>query len=222
MPSLTENRIDYLIALCHEVIKTRHSTKYENDRVKGRELNKFRAAGLSFLSRQFGESHPYFSQFSSRESDYAPSIEGTLGILEAIKDEVTRGWHRSTRGVVSAEVFSDFIEMAQHLLAEGYKDAAAVMLGSTLEEHLRQLCRDSGIETTIERDGKQKTKKADSLNSELAKANIYSALDQKSVTAWLAIRNSAAHGLYDDYTKDQVQLLAESLSDFMVRTRGDL
>jgi hypothetical protein len=30
--------------------------------------------------------------------------------------------------------------MAQHLLEQNYKDAAAVMVGGVLEEHLRQLC----------------------------------------------------------------------------------
>jgi hypothetical protein len=222
MNSETETRINYLIQLCEAVLATRHDTNYEKDRVKGREFNKFRAAGLSFFSRHFGEEHPYFREFSQRKSDYAPSVESTLGILDAVRDEISKGWHKSTRGVVSAEVFSDFIEMAGHLLQEGYKDAAAVMLGSTLEEHLRQLCRDSSIETATERDGRIKAKKADTLNSELVKAGVYGMLDQKSVTAWLGIRNSAAHGKYDDYTKEQVEILASSLAEFMVRTRGDL
>lgn len=222
MHSPLSERVEYLIGLCQEVLNTRRNTQYDKDRVNGRLLNKFRAACQSFLSLHYGDQHPYFLRFSVSESDYGPTVEGTLGILEAIKDEISNGWHRSTRGIVSAEVFSDFVEMAQHLLAEGYKDAAAVMLGSTLEEHLRQLCRDSGIETTVEKDGKIRTIKADALNVELAKASVYSALDQKSVTAWLAIRNSSAHGKYDEYTKDQVQFLAGSLTEFMVRTRGDL
>jgi hypothetical protein len=222
MSSRIEERINYLISLCDEVLKTRRSTQYESDRVNGREFNKFRSAVLSFLSCHFGENHPYYAEFSERNSTYAPTVESSLGILEAIKDEISNGWHRSARGIVSAEVFSDFVEMSQHLLTEGYKDAAAVMLGSTLEEHLRQLCRDAGIEITYEKDGKHKTKKAETLNSELAKNNVYSPLDQKSVTAWLGIRNYAAHGTYNEYTKDQVQLLSESLSEFIVRTRGDL
>ncbi|NTW57238.1 MAG: hypothetical protein HGB20_09400 [Chlorobiaceae bacterium] len=222
MNSQLIDRVDYLILLCYEVLKSRRDTQYNHDCVDGRILNKYRAASLSFLSHLYGEQHPYFLSFFKKDSDYGPTVESTLGILEAIKDEISKGWHRSTRGVVSAEVFSDFVEMAQHLLAEGYKDAAAVMLGSTLEEHLRQLCRDSGIKTTVEKEGKTKTLKADALNIELAKSGFYSALDQKSVTAWLAIRNSAAHGKYDEYTKDQVQLLAGSLADFMVRTRGEL
>ena len=38
-----------------------------------------------------------------------------------------------------AELFADFLEMADYLLSEGYKDPAAVLGGSMLEEHLRQL-----------------------------------------------------------------------------------
>ncbi len=37
--------------------------------------------------------------------------------------------------------------MAEHLLDEGYKDAATVIAGSSLEPHLRQLCQKSGIPT---------------------------------------------------------------------------
>jgi len=71
-----------------------------------------------------------------------------------------------------------------------------VMTGSVLEERLRQLCGKAGIETTYLKDGVQRPKKADLLNSELAKQSVYKAIDQKQVTAWLAIRNDAAHGHY--------------------------
>jgi len=95
MASQTETRIDYLIELCQAVLATRHNTDFEKDRARGREFNKFRAAGLSYFSRQFGEEHPYFKEFASRDSTYAPSVESTLGILEAVKGDIGRGWHRS-------------------------------------------------------------------------------------------------------------------------------
>jgi hypothetical protein len=60
-------------------------------------------------------------------------------------------------------------------------------------------------------------KKADSLTSELAAANAYSKLDQKSVTAWLDLRNKAAHGHYGDYTKEQVSLTIQSVRNFISR-----
>ncbi|MDC6700693.1 hypothetical protein, partial [Leclercia adecarboxylata] len=121
MQNPLKDRIEYLIALCGQVLLTKRSTEYANDRVNGRLQYKYRSAGLSFISQFYGNSHPYYVEFQSKDSDYAPTIEESLGILEAISDEIDQGWHRSIRGVVSAELFSDFIEMANHLLGEGYK-----------------------------------------------------------------------------------------------------
>ena len=104
------------------------------------------------------------------------------------------------------EVFADFIEMAEHLLDERYKDPAAVIIGSVLEEHLRQLCLSAGIRTEDVSATKVVPYKADRLNADLAKAGKYSKLDQKQVTAWLDLRNRAAHGKYAEYALEQVAL----------------
>jgi uncharacterized protein YdaT len=222
MVNSLKDRVQYLTNLCSQVLATRRSSEYSNDRVDGRIQYKYRSAGLSFISQFYGEKHPYYIEFHSKDSDYAPTIEESLGILEAISDEIDQGWHKSIRGVVSAELFSDFIEMANYLLDEGYKDAAAVMLGSTLEEHLRQLARNNGIEVETENKGKFSPKKADVLNADLVKADIYSKLDQKNITAWLGLRNDAAHGKYDNYSKGQVVFFSQALNDFMARSEGKL
>ena len=95
--------------------------------------------------------------------------------------------------------------MAEYLLEEGYKDPAAVITGSTLEEHLRKLCIKNGIDIETMSKGKLGPKKADRLNSELAKEKVYSKLELKSVTAWLDLRNKAAHGKYTEYNDNQVK-----------------
>jgi hypothetical protein len=104
--------------------------------------------------------------------------------------------------------------MADHLLHEGYKDPSAVLAGGVLEEHLRQLCAKYTILVT---DGSGHPRKADALNADLAKAAAYSKLDQKNVTAWLGLRNDAAHGKYGAYKADQVGLLIQSVRDFITR-----
>lgn len=120
---------------------------------------------------------------------------------------------RTVAELVHAEVFSDFVEMAEHLLSEGYKDAAAVIVGSTLEGHLRQLCAKNSIASDVG----GKAKKADQLNADLVGNSVYSKLDQKSITAWLDLRNKAAHGKYAEYSKEQVGLLVQGVRDFMAR-----
>src|SRR5690606_1419355 len=143
----------------------------------------------------FGTAHPYYFEFDNKTSlsGYHPLLSG-IEILKSIKAEIQNGWFQSYKGIISSEIFSDFLEMASHLLDNSYKDASAVMIGSVLEEHLRQLCLKYEIGTTWEKEGDLIPKKADRLNSDLASKEIYNKLDQKNVTAWLDLRNKAAHG----------------------------
>ena len=62
-----------------------------------------------------------------------------------------------------------------------------------------------------------KPKKADSMNNDLASAGVYSKLDQKNVTAWLDLRNKAAHAQYGEYNADQVQNLLIGVREFAAR-----
>jgi hypothetical protein len=136
-----------------------------------------------------------------------------VGILKALRADYAAGYLQSITELIHADIFSDFLEMADYLIEQGYKDPSAVIVGSVLEEHLRNLCGKVGIPVT--QGGRPK--KADTLNAELAGVNVYSKLDQKSVTAWLDLRNKAAHGKYSEYTKDQVALLIQSIRDFISR-----
>jgi hypothetical protein len=135
------------------------------------------------------------------------------GVLRAIRADYAAGRLQSVTELIHADLFSDFLDMAQHLHSEGYKDAAAVIAGSVIEGHLRKLSEKHSIAT--EQNGKPK--KADTMNSELAAAGVYSKLDQKNVTAWLGLRNHAAHGQYTEYTKDQVALFLQAAGDFVSR-----
>jgi hypothetical protein len=140
-----------------------------------------------------------------------------VGVLDSLRADVPFGYLQTQRELLHGELFADFLEMAQHLLDEGYKDAAAVIAGSALEAHLRQLCQKANIPTEIKSSGGATPKKADRLNADLAGGEVYSKLDQKNVTAWLDLRNKAAHGLYDQYSAGQVALLISSVRDFITR-----
>jgi hypothetical protein len=178
----------------------------------------FRTSSLSFLRRTFGTESPNFEEFNERVKTAGPGdVRRGIGILTASKEELEGGWLTTTKGLLSAEIFSDFLEMAEHLLAEDYKDAAAVIVGSVLEERLRQLAEKHGIDVAREKAGRRVPKKADLLNAELVKAGAYNKLDQKNVTAWLDLRNKAAHGHYDEYSRSQVELMHQSVLDFMAR-----
>ena len=145
----------------------------------------------------------------------AAKVGGTVTALQA---DLKAGYLETASELIHAEVFRDYLEMADHLLESEYKDAAAVVAGGTLEVHLRQLCQKLGIEIEVEdRKGNLRPKKADRMNADLAGASAYSQLDQKNVIAWLDLRNKAAHGKYGDYSSRQVALLNQGLRDFISR-----
>ena len=135
------------------------------------------------------------------------------GILAALRSDVDGDYLESLVELIHADLFSDFLSMAGYLLDGGYKEAAAVLIGGVLEEQLRKLASKSGIPTAI---GSRPTK-ADQLNADLARANVYSGLYQKSVTAWLDLRNKAAHAKHSEYTKEQVVLMLQGVQDFTTR-----
>ena len=137
-----------------------------------------------------------------------------IGVAKALRHDIAAGYLQTLTELVHATVFADFLEMAKQLLESGYKDAAAVICGSTLESHLRELCKKFGIATEVN----GRPKKADQMNAALTKATAYSALDQKSVTAWLGLRNKAAHGEYGAYDENQVDVLISGVEHFVART----
>lgn len=140
-------------------------------------------------------------------------VAGQIGVVKSLLSDIRNGFLKSLEEIIHGELFADFLEMADHLNNNGFKDAAAVIAGSTLESHLRQLCTKCGLPTSVG----GKPIKSDTLNSDLVKASAYTKLDQKNVIAWLDLRNSAAHGHYSAYDSKQVSLIIAGIRDFITR-----
>jgi hypothetical protein len=134
--------------------------------------------------------------------------------LAAFRSDVDNGYLKTFAELIHADVFADLLEMASELQVKGYKDAAAVIAGSVLEEHLRKLAIGSGVAAT---QAGGAPLKASTINASLTKAEVYNKLEEKAVTAWLGVRNSAAHGQYEDFDLKQVANLIQDVRDFMIR-----
>lgn len=136
------------------------------------------------------------------------------GILSALRADYEAGYLQGIEELIHADLFADFLQMAEELVGKHYKDAAAVIGGSVLEEHLRKLASRHGIAT--EHEGRAVN--AAKLNDTLAAAeSSYTKLTQKSVTAWLDLRNNAAHGHYEKYDQTQVEGMIRDVRGFMQR-----
>jgi len=215
------NRIDQLITQGNDVYATKEYSEWSGNIVNGGLQTGFRTASLSFIENLYGESHVYFKNFNTKvKGQGSDETENGINILKSIKNEVENDWLISIKTMVSAEIFTDFLEMSKYLLDQNYKDPAAVMIGSVLEEHLRLLCKKNMIDIdSTNQSGSTKPKKADTMNSDLVKANVYRVLEQKNVIAHLDLRNKAAHGKYNEYSKEQVALMYQGVLHFILSTK---
>jgi hypothetical protein len=110
------------------------------------------------------------------------------------KEDYEGGYLNPLRLLAQREVFDSELEQASELLASGYIPAAAVTAGVVLEAGLREWCVDNALPIG----------KLDKMNADLAKADVYNKLVQKQITALADIRNGAAHGHYDRFSKTDV------------------
>lgn len=182
------------------------------------EVHGFLSKAIAAIERIAGQNSTYAKQGRTILSEGVgyptEKIPALAGVVKSLRNDLDKEYLRSVTELIHGDVFGDFLEMADHLLNEGYKDAAAVLGGGVLEEHLRQLCNNNSI-SVLQASGA--AKKADQMNADLAAKGVYSKLDQKNVTAWLDLRNKAAHGKYTEYTKEQVALFIQSIRDFISR-----
>lgn len=165
-----------------------------------------------------GSAHQRNVEAALRNRNRSQQVAELVGVLRALRAAYVGGYLATFTQLVRAEVFDDLLSMAEYLLDQGYKDPAAVVAGGVLEEHLRKLCERHGIALV---DEKGNPKAASKLNGELAGLagkEAYGKLDVKSVTAWIDLRNSAAHGHYHEYNAEQVKLMIRGVRDFTART----
>ncbi|MFE1887230.1 hypothetical protein [Streptomyces microflavus] len=149
---------------------------------------------------------------ASRKTDRS-RFGAALQVAYALQEDLKAGWTATVVELVHADTYSDYLEMADALLAKGYKDPAAVITGTSLEVHVRALCVKSGVTTAVG----GKPKKANTMNADLKKAGVYDGLQEKKITAWMDLRNKAAHGDYSAYDKGEVGQFIEGVRTFLMK-----
>jgi hypothetical protein len=97
---------------------------------------------VSFLWTVLGEGNHYCRFFDERIDPYpnfrAENIEEGLGILRAVKGELDFGPLPQMEGLISGEIFEDFLDMAEHLLDNNYFQVVPSLVGAVLEDAMRR------------------------------------------------------------------------------------
>ncbi|GHG91393.1 hypothetical protein [Comamonas sp. JC664] len=172
----------------------------------------------SAIARYAAPNSPFRTQTDAVLAKYGPSNNHVRmqlsGALRGIRHEYEHGLLNSVTELIHRDLFSDFLEMAQHLTEKGFKDPAAVVAAGVLEQHLRQLAQKHTI-PLLKDNGENKSTEA--INADLAKAGAYDTPTQKEVTAKLALRNQAAHALWDKYDIRQVLIFIDWVRFFLAK-----
>jgi hypothetical protein len=166
---------------------------------------------LSYIIEQSSQRGATF--FTLHKTYYA-HLNAAVGCLKGAYEAFKAGRLSNIRAILQADIFTDFLEMAEHLLKKKYKDAAAVLIGAVLEDTLRKLASNLGIPLQTN-NGKRKT--IEPLNDDLVKAGLYDTLIKKQVTTWADLRNKAAHGEFDKYDTKMVRMMLIFVQDFCTK-----
>lgn len=213
-------RLEELIKQGEDLLATKQLAELGWSIKNNRLLLQWVTSCLNFLSRVLGNDSEHYRRFDKEEETalvgYAHGTERCQGVLIAAKQDIESSFLFERELLISADVFDDFLEQAEHLVENRYKDAAAVLIGSVLESSLRKMCRKHGVDVT-DKTGAIITDSATiaPLNDELYKAQVYSKLVYKQIIAWADLRNNAAHGHYDQYTQSDVEDMDKWVRSFM-------
>ncbi len=208
-------RLDELIKMGERTLAT--YTVTPNQAMRKADLDpglarQWAASCLNLLHRVCGIDSAHYQQFDSFNARivFAFSANQVLGILKAAKDDYEQGMLFNSYALITAEVFKDFLEQAEHLLKMGYYQPAAVVAGAVLEDGLRKLCARHNVTVSP-------TAKVETMNTELTRASVYNGLVQKQVTMLADLRNKAAHGQWTEFTEAQVATMLPQVRAFMTQ-----
>lgn len=161
------------------------------------------------------------SSFLETLTKYDPNVVGpnlasrnTVLVLHSYSDYIKAGLGSalSPERRAQLDVVSDFLEMAQTLLAtKGIHPAApAVIIGASLEEFLRTWVESESLPM-----GGRKPA-MESYSQVLREADLITKQDGKDITSWAGVRNHAAHGEWADVGgNERVSLMLEGVNLFM-------
>jgi hypothetical protein len=139
---------------------------------------------------------------------YCDHVNAGLGILRALREDITERYLRKLVSLAQAEVFTDFLDMAQHLVSQGYKDPSDSLGSAVLEDGLRKIAEKNCV-TVKSRDD------LNSLNHRCADAGLYNRLMQKRIQVWNDIRNNADHGHFGEYSANDVEEMITGVQGFL-------
>jgi hypothetical protein len=188
-------------------------TQGVSPRVEGTYVQ-WHLGSLSFFATVFNPGNIYLEAFGRipnecpHEHFLVSQVEKGLGILRAAQNEINFGALPGIEALFSAEIFEDFLSMAEHLFDQKYFAVVPSLVGAVLEDGLRKIAKRKDLIV------KQEDNIA-GLNTRLFDAKAYSLLVRKKIEVWNNIRNNADHGKFDVNSPQDIGQMLEGVRGFL-------
>ncbi len=169
---------------------------------------------LPLLKAVASEDSRYYTEFEKQNVlGWSKSLQTATAILKRVRADYARGYIPNVRELAAAEVFTDFLDMAEHLHSGGYHVPAASVAGAVLEDSLRRL----HLKHIGQVQGMSSISK---LNDALRKADIYGQAAWRQIQVWGDIRNDADHGHFEKVEAAAVKQMISGIRDFIAKHEG--
>ena len=205
-----ETLTDKLITHIDQLLSNAKTNEISYNDYNNETFIQWRTSAEALIIKIAGKDSPYYRNFFRKEyiSTNKSYMDYGNGALKALKEDLELGFLDQIKDIILAEIFTDFLDMTQHLLEAGYKDPAASLIGAVLEDGLRKISDKNSLPVKSNDD-------IGSLNTKLADAKVYNRFTQRQIQAWKAIRDSAVHGKFDEYTLEDVKAMMEGVGRFL-------
>jgi hypothetical protein len=210
-------QLDRLLEQAKQVEATSYLYHSEDEEpyelISGEACTEWLLSCVNMAERVAGRDSAYYKHLSSRQQ-FSASNPSTFtdarAAFRALREDYVNGLLVDFRELAAGEVFTDFLDMADHLSRNGYHVPAASLAGAVLEDalrrlHLRHIGQWSG-DSSISK-----------LNDALHKASVYPKPQWRQIQAWGDIRNDADHGHFDNVDAGQVGSMIPGIREFVVR-----
>lgn len=149
----------------------------------------------------------YIKSEAPYEYSYFTRVRVYLGILRSVRSEIEMGLVGDLRKEIEGEVFADFVTLAKRALEED-KDVAAVLVSAALEDALKRLAIQDGLDV-------EEKDMSEVINALKAKGLLKGA-QVKIVSGYVQLRNKAFHAHWDKIDKASVAAAIGFTEQFLV------
>ena len=150
----------------------------------------------------------------------ASSANEILFTLSAAENDFNSGMFDDLEKQIEAVVSVNYMDQAEDLVKDSTDASksyipAAVLAGAVLEKNLRTLCVKNSPPISITKPGGKK-KTLNPLIDDLKAASVFNEIYAKQLRAWADVRNAAAHGRFEEFTKEQVGAMIAGINQFLL------